>query len=572
MHATDAKLEQIAARATLLYSRPTVAIEIVRLTEQPNVDARALKNCIENDPALTCKILRVVNSSLFGLSREVTDLNQAVALLGIKPLKLLVLGFSLPDALFAEVASKQLEWYWTTTLTRAVAARLLSEQLWHLPGDEAFIAALLQDIGILVLVRELGAPYAKFLGGVMEEKRDLAALQRTAIGFDHNRLSAALLTHWKMPEKLVEAIATPKQTARLARLVSPDADLPQILHLADLLAQLVGQRRLCVLPDLLEAGEAYQALTKPKLTELVKQLQPQVDQLADVLSLELIHDRNYQAVLIAAHEQLAVLVEDFAAVNNSTGLDQLSSADQPPGAEDRIHGELLEHSQELSGAMSSFLVSGGSPSHSSSANHLGQGMPEDSSEHEPRWAITSVGQLKNTSALIRKLSVSASRCREKRQELSLLLVEPRVYGANDDVNSAEIGRQVRSALGRACAVLDHGNVTLVMVAPNRTAAILANCERRAAVSIAHHAIASLDTFSDRLKPPKREIEAAVDRAVDTTTGEVAETNIVTSLSAGVATVAGVLKNFDPVQLLDRAERCLNAARLSSFSAVKSIEM
>ena len=87
------------------------------------------------------------------------DLNQAIGLLGIKPLKLLVLGFSLPDALFAEVAARELRWYWTNTLTRAVAARLLSEQLWHQPGDEAFIAGLLQDIGILVLMRELGAPW-----------------------------------------------------------------------------------------------------------------------------------------------------------------------------------------------------------------------------------------------------------------------------------------------------------------------------------------------------------------------------------------------------------------------------
>ena len=163
-------------------------------------------------------MLRVVNSSLFGLNRPVADLNQAIGLLGIKPLKLLVLGFNLPDALFAEVAARELQWYWTNTLTRAVAARLIAEQLWHQPGDEAFIAGLLQDIGILVLLRELGEPYAKFLTGVIEEKCHLGvagagharirshAAQRGTAGDDGNCRSG-----WS------NAIAAPKRMARLAR-------------------------------------------------------------------------------------------------------------------------------------------------------------------------------------------------------------------------------------------------------------------------------------------------------------------------------------------------------------------
>src|SRR3954469_5956400 len=241
MNATTNQLEQLAERAAALYSRPTVAMELVRLAEDPTADAKTLKDCVSQDPALTCKLLRVVNSSLFGLNRPVGDLNQAIGLLGIKPLKLLVLGFSLPDSLFAEVAARELEWYWTNTLTRAVAARLISEQLWHQPGDEAFIAGLLQDIGILVLLHEMGQPYAKFLAGVIEEKCHLAALEQDTLGFDHWQLSAAMLGRWQLPERLVSAIAVPKRLSRLERLSPPEGDLPQILHLAEMLTQLVGQ-------------------------------------------------------------------------------------------------------------------------------------------------------------------------------------------------------------------------------------------------------------------------------------------------------------------------------------------
>ena len=142
-------LDHLAARSGQLYSLPGVAMQVLQLTRNPQVDTRALKECIENDPAIASRILRVVNSSLFGLSREVSDLNQALALLGIKPLKLLVLGFSLPSGLFLDVESKTLLWYWKHTLTKAVAGRELSHRLWRIPGDEAFLAGLFQDLGVL---------------------------------------------------------------------------------------------------------------------------------------------------------------------------------------------------------------------------------------------------------------------------------------------------------------------------------------------------------------------------------------------------------------------------------------
>src|SRR5207244_3579816 len=82
--------------------------------------------CLETDPALAARILRVVNSSLFGPSRHVTDLNQALTLLGIRPLKMLVLGFSLPKELFSGLQAQVLANYWRQTLVKAVAARELS--------------------------------------------------------------------------------------------------------------------------------------------------------------------------------------------------------------------------------------------------------------------------------------------------------------------------------------------------------------------------------------------------------------------------------------------------------------
>jgi HD-like signal output (HDOD) protein len=515
-------------------------MQLVRLAEEERVDAKAIRECVAHDPGLACKIMRVVNSSLYGLNRPVADLNQAIGLLGIKPLKLLALGFSLPDSLFAEVAARELRWYWTNTLTRAVAARLLAEQLWHQSGDEAFTAGLLQDIGILVLLHELGEPYAKFLTGVIEEKCHLAALEQDILHFDHIQLSAALLKRWQLPQRLVDAIAMPKRPARLARLTSPEADLPQILHLAEMLMQLVGQRRLSVLPELLDAGKQYRGMTKSKLAALVEGLQPQVDQLADVLSLELAEKRDYVQMLVEAHRRMAALSE------------QIAGDHSPHSREDRAYAQLLAHTNELSGAMQSFLGD------SNVARPLRDLARHQHAEHEsarsPRSAALAGKQIdvENNASLAFKLVAAATQCRDHRQELSLLLVEPNVYDVHSDPEADAASLHARCALENACKGLTQIKLSLVPLSQERTAAILANCERRAALALAHSAIAELARIS------KPAIEG--------------DGSLATTLSIGVATASVVPKNFDPMPMIDSAARCLSAARACGISAVKSIEV
>jgi HD-like signal output (HDOD) protein/GGDEF domain-containing protein len=539
MNEVASQLEEIASRAIKLYSRPTVAMELMRLAEEPRVDARALKECVAQDPALTCKVLRVVNSSLYGLNRPVADLNQAIGLIGIKPLKLLVLGFNLPDALFAEVAARELQWYWTNTLTRAVAARLLAEQMWRQSGDEAFIAGLLQDIGILVLLRELGEPYAKFLTGVIDEKCHLASLEQDTLGFDHIQLSAALLSRWQLPQRLVEAIAAPKKVARLSRMAPPEGDLAQILHLAEMLMQLVGQRRLRVLSDLLEAGKLYRGMTKSKLATLVEGLQPQVDQLAASLSLELSDERDYVQMLVEAHSQMATLGEQIA--GESASLSQ----------EDQAYSQLLAHTSELSDAMRSFLTAGNEEEKSDkrwSEQHAAH-----SDDNTRRDAISAhFSECKDGAALVRKLIAAANRCRARRQELSLLLVEPNVFDIHSDPRGVAACQQVRCALGNASASLDKDKVILVSVSNERTAVILLNCDRRGAIAVANQAIAVINK--------------------DAAHGVRENGDLATTLSIGVATASVVPRNFDAARVIDSAARCLSAARACGISTVKSIEV
>ena len=162
-------------------------------------------------------------------------------------------------------------------------------------------------------------------------------------------------------------------------------------------------------------------------------------------------------------------------------------------------------------------------------------------------------ECKDSSALVRKLLAAANRCRERRQELSLLLAEPNVFDVHADPHG-EIGEPNRRAnrSSRACDTLETEKVTLVSLGGGRIAAILSNCERRGALSVANHAIAELGK--------------------STAHGNRDEYDPATTLSIGVATVSVVPQNFDANQMIESAARCLSAARTCGISTVKSIEV
>ena len=540
----NAAIDELVRRARSLYSLPAVAAEVIQLTSNPQVDARALKECIQTDPALTAKILRVVNSSLFGLSREVCDLNQALALLGTRPLKLLVLGFSLPENLFAEVAREQLDWYWSTTLTRAVAAREISEQLFDRPGDDAFLAGLFQDIGVLVLLGELKEPYANFLSGVIDQRVDLQQLEVDSLGFDHLQLTAALLEHWNMPRKLVQAISEPRELALLAKNKEPHAKLTQVVHLAELVAELVGQNRLGVLPDLMEAGAAYCDLDKERLNELVSSLQPKVKQLAEVLSLEVAAENDsemdYVEIMRAAHRQMGELTEEVVELLG-----------HPPLEEEEAYSNLLADATHLRETVDSFLHQT-SPPTTNNAEGTDSAAPQSSPPTSARKMAPRSSTAKTPAEpavdFTTQLTFMIGHCRSRRQPVSVLLLE-----MSGESSCEGLGRQMLGqVLEMATRLVEVPEMICEATHPCRRVLVLPNCERHEAVRVAEETIGRIGKMVEQLQAQGTALKYIA--------------------SAGVASVALPPKNFPPQDLLETAQRCLSAAQSSGASVVKSLEI
>ncbi|QDU54149.1 HDOD domain-containing protein [Aeoliella mucimassa] len=524
-------LESLIAKAGTLYTLPAVAMEVLQLTNSDRVDTRALKECIERDPALAAKLLKVVNGAMFGLSGKVENLTQAIALLGIKPLKLLVLGFSLPKGLLADLDAVQLAQYWRTALTRAVAARQLAETQWKSPGDDAFLVALLHDIGKLVLLQQVGSPYANFLAQVQSEGGRLIEFEQRSLGFDHRQLTVALLRHWSLPEIYAASIETAPLKQNTVGDYSNEQSIPQILALANLMVELVNDHRLKVLPDLLEQGECYCGLTSDDLSRLLAEVEPRVEQLASVLQVEVSETAKYTEVLLEAHELMSQVATDAAGMLMLT--------------EDQLCAQVLSDSSELQQAMRDFTRV---PPPGDSALQ-GQGRadaPQASAMRGPRSRTTSVEAALATARarLAKVVAQQAIDCREQRISLSLVCIEASM--ADDGSMSTDAAAALNSALQPLMEEYQLSNDQYLRLSEASIAIVLPNIERREAVELTQRLVRLVDSNSGHAVPP--------------------------NIKAGAASISGIPKGWESVRLVEAAENCLSAARHAGGSSVKSIEV
>ena len=199
-------IDQFLDRLDKLHSSPTVALRVLELTRDPDFEMIEMVGCLEHDPALAASILRLVNSSYYGLSQEVTSLQHALAYLGRRSLRLTVLSFGLVKSFVSGAPAQFHQAYWKRSLTMAAAARTCAEMAGELDADSAFAAGLLADLGMLA-VAQLETDVYMQLPAESDHLVELVEWEREALGFDHMAVTQRLLSRWQLPESLIEAVA-----------------------------------------------------------------------------------------------------------------------------------------------------------------------------------------------------------------------------------------------------------------------------------------------------------------------------------------------------------------------------
>jgi putative nucleotidyltransferase with HDIG domain len=191
-----------------LPSVPEIAQQMLVTINREESNAREIAGLIARDQALAARLLRLANSAFFAIRSKVTNVPQAVTLLGFARVRDLVLGLSVWGALDATSAGarRYRRLMWTHSATVAAAAKALAEHT-HNDGATAFTAGLLHDVGKLVLGLRLGDTYWELLDEARTRGENSAGVEREAFGCHHGTVGGWLLQLWRLPPTLVDPVA-----------------------------------------------------------------------------------------------------------------------------------------------------------------------------------------------------------------------------------------------------------------------------------------------------------------------------------------------------------------------------
>lgn len=237
----DMQLSDKIRACPTLPALPAVALEVLELSAREEASTEQIAAAINVDAALAARILRTVNSSYYCRGQPVATVEQAVLQLGLHTVRSLVLGFCLAD-LLAKSRYSVLDGprHWRRSIYAATAARVIAHRVDFLHTEEAFLAALLMDIGMLVLDRVLAHDYAGVLKTVAAHA-DLPSAEHRALGITHAQAGKILSDQWQLPPLLtipIEHHHAPETTddatlMRLAQILALSARCADVFVASD---------------------------------------------------------------------------------------------------------------------------------------------------------------------------------------------------------------------------------------------------------------------------------------------------------------------------------------------------
>ena len=253
-----------------LPAMPVVVQEVISSFDDPGLDVATLARKISQDQIVAAKVLRVANSAFYGLSRQVGSIQEAVVILGFGSVRTLTIaaglvnGFS-PDN--DELFDRKK--FWQYSIRVAVCSKTMAKTLGQ-NQEIAFTAALLHDIGQMVLALCLPGPYGRVLDRQAQFGGELAEIEQAELKFDHATLGAEVAKRWNFPAMIQHAICyhhAPDQ--------EPSEPITDIVHVADFLdsAFHAGKSEEEILRAFPEAARSRLGLEWSKIKECLPELE-----------------------------------------------------------------------------------------------------------------------------------------------------------------------------------------------------------------------------------------------------------------------------------------------------------
>jgi putative nucleotidyltransferase with HDIG domain len=213
---------------------PTVPGSLKRLSaviEKPRLTLAEISAFISNDPALTVKVLKMVNSAIYGFPGKIASVSHATMLLGVNVIKGLLLGVSV-----FELMQKTMNGLYEHSLACAIASRVIAQKKGLREPEEISIAGLLHDIGKVILMLEFQKEYEAAMDEAHTKSFSIFEVEKAQFGVTHANVGSWLAEKWHFPRSLIEVIEFHHRPA-LSKSVPLETS---IVHMADILVRARG--------------------------------------------------------------------------------------------------------------------------------------------------------------------------------------------------------------------------------------------------------------------------------------------------------------------------------------------
>jgi HD-like signal output (HDOD) protein len=215
---------------------PHVAAQAIAMVEDPDTTAGKLTTLLGQDTALAARVLKIANSAMFSMQREITTLNQAIMVIGFKSLKGIIVAATLRQ--LNRKFGKPEQMIWENSAATAIGCHALTSQLRKPFVDEAFLLGLLHDLGKLVLVRQLPTEYQNVIN-TTKKGLPFVDVEQDQLGFAHPLIGALVAKKWNFSMETCQVILHHHDP--MGDTVSgPTEEKTAIVQAADAIAHLIG--------------------------------------------------------------------------------------------------------------------------------------------------------------------------------------------------------------------------------------------------------------------------------------------------------------------------------------------
>jgi len=283
---TKAVVKSALAAVGEIATLPEVTVKIIEVVEDPKGTARDLHEVIKKDPALSAKVLKVVNSAFYGLPGQVASVDRAIVLLGLSAVKNIAIAASI-SRLFNSAHKSDLfdaRELWRHSVAVGVAAKKISQAAGDLAGhEEMFLAGLIHDLGLLIERQAFPDKLNEVVRAKLDTQENFLEIEQRIIGATHQDFGDALTTRWKFPRHLRAAVGFHHNPDDLAAELKR---IGMIVHCADVLCCQEGHGFSLTADDAEFTEELLNGvgITVEKLVEVRDNMLPELEEASAMLS------------------------------------------------------------------------------------------------------------------------------------------------------------------------------------------------------------------------------------------------------------------------------------------------